>query len=157
MKPRILQDPRRRFEIQLNSTGISRASFLVEQNTAPKISLPVIISHNFNQTLIYWITAHGQQFWNILCNHKYLENVSSPLHKSVTDREESSSSPGVQQHVGTGSWSLSWTEPGQGQQWTCHENSVTTNAGNKDSQGNKKAFSFFLILFYFYFLIKIVR
>lgn len=69
---------------------------------------------------------------------------SSPLPKSVTDQEEPSSSPGVQPHVGAGSWSLSWTEPGQGQQWTCHGNSVTTNVGNKDSQGKKKAFSFLI-------------
>lgn len=84
-KPGILRDPRRRFEIQLNSTGISRASFLVEQITAPKISLPVIISHIFNQTLIYWITAHGQQLWNILCNRKYLENWKFPI-AQIRDR-----------------------------------------------------------------------
>lgn len=40
---------------------------------------------------------------------------SSPLHQSMTDQEEPSSSPGVQPYVGTGSWALSWTEPGQGQ------------------------------------------
>lgn len=38
---------------------------------------------------------------------------SSPLHKSVTDQEEPSSSPGAQPHVGAGSRSLSWTEPGR--------------------------------------------
>lgn len=152
VEPGILRDPQRRFEIQHNSTGISRASFPVEQITAPKISLPVIISHISNQTLIYWITAHGQQLWNILCNRKYLENWKFPI---AQIRDWSGRAFQLPRSTTTcWGWVMvtqldrAW----QGQQWTCHGNSVGTDGGNKDSEGKKKsAFSFFS------FLIKIMR
>lgn len=122
-----------------------RASFLVEQITAPKISFPVIISHIFNQTLIYWITAHGQQLWNILCNRKYLENWKFP---TAQIRDWSGRAFQLPRSTATcWGWVMvtqldrAW----QGQQWTCHGNSVSTNVGNKDSQERKKKlFHFFL-------------